>query len=78
MITLDVYFNDNDSFDAQALLEEKLITNQYKLLLKSTLFVSETKCFIDKATKLLKQRYENAEVEIHWNSLEEGEKNEKI
>lgn len=78
MITLEVYFNDNESFDGQALLEENLITNQCKLLLKPTLFVSETKSFIDKATELLKQRYENVEVEIHWNSLKTGEKNEKI
>lgn len=69
MIVLDVYFNNNFDFDGQALLEENLITNKCKLLLKSTLFISETKCFIDKATELLKQRYENVKVDIHWQSL---------
>lgn len=69
MINLDVYFNHDDSLDGQALLEGNLITGDVKLLLKGSLFVHETKHFIDKATKLLKQRYDVVNVNVHWDSI---------
>lgn len=69
MIQLDVYFNDDINLDGQALLEENLITGQVVLRLKEKLFISEIRYFIDKATELLKKRYDVVNVDIHWDSI---------
>ncbi len=74
MINLDVYFNDDISMDGQAILEENLITNECRLYLKTKLFISETRAFIDKATNLLKQRFDVVNVNIHWESCERNKK----
>ncbi len=74
MINLDVYFNDDVSMDGQALLEENLITGHVVLQLKQKLFLHETKHFINKATELLKKRYDMVNVNVHWNSIDNMEK----
>ena len=63
---LDVYFNDDDMYDGYALLEENLITNECKLLLKENIYLGEIEVFINKAVELLKKRYEKVEYEIHF------------
>ena len=67
MIVLDVYFNNNLDLDGQALLEENLITNTYKLHLKNTLFAHEVQHFINRAVEILKPTYGDVKTEIHWN-----------
>lgn len=75
---LDVYFNNDCSMDGQAILEENLITNECKLLLKTTLFISETRTFINKAVEILKKRYDLINVVIHWDSADKKDVSEEL
>ena len=69
MIDLHVYFNDDSSFDGQALIIENLLTDKIKLHLKNNLFIDETEKFINKATEILKRRYDIVNVIVHWDSI---------
>ncbi len=69
MIDLHVYFNDDSSFDGQALIIENLLTDRIKLHLKNNLFIDETEKFINKATEILKRRYDIVNVIVHWDSI---------
>lgn len=73
IMKLDVYFNNDDLIDGQGVLEENLITGDCKLLLKTTLYISETRKFIDKAVEILKKRYDLVNVVIHWDSADVSE-----
>ncbi len=69
MIDLQVYFNDDSSFDGQALMIENLLTDRITLHLKNNLFIDETEKFINKATEILKRRYDIVNVIVHWDSI---------
>lgn len=69
MMDLHVYFNDDISFDGQALMIENLFTNRITLHLKNNLFIDETEKFINKATEILKRRYDIVNVIVHWDSI---------
>lgn len=69
MIDLHVYFNDDSSFDGRALIIENLLTDRIKLHLKNNLFIDETEKFINKATEILKRRYDIVNVIVHWDSI---------
>ena len=69
MIDLHVYFNDDSSFDGQALIIENLLTDRITLHLKNNLFIDETEKFINKATEILKRRYDIVNVIVHWDSI---------
>lgn len=75
MVNLDVYFNHDDNFDGQAILDENLITGSCNLELKSTLYIGEIKAFINKASAILKKkRYNQVKVTIHWDSENPNDK----
>mgnify|MGYP004532517293 FL=1 len=69
MVDLEVYFNSDESFDGQALMIENLLTDRITLHLKNNLFLSETNHFINKATDILKRRYDIVNVNVHWGSI---------
>ena len=74
MIILNVYFSSNLlEYGSTATLLENLITNEVQLFLSSKLFLGEVKKFIDDATRILKHRYKNVTVKIHWDSTRQEE-----
>lgn len=77
MITLDVYFNEYDPnyTNGTAVLYENLITNKVQLVLNNHLVLGEIKHLINKATNILKKRYDEVNVKVHWETAKkESEK----
>ena len=76
-MTLNVYFIDHqNNWDGSAVLRENLITDECILEIDSGVFIDETRKFIDKATQILKKRYENVTVKMHWDIIGKDDKNE--
>lgn len=69
MITLDVFFTRDDLADGTVMLHENLITNSVQLHINNNIYIHELRCFINKAVNILKQRYSDVKVNIHWNTL---------
>lgn len=77
MITLDVFFEEfNIEYtEGTATLYENLITNEVKLVISNHTLLNETQYLINKAVKILKLRYKEIDVKIHWetaNKVEEA------
>ena len=77
MITLDVFFEEfNIEYtEGTATLYENLITNKVKLVISNHTFLNEIQYLINKAVKILKLRYKEIDVKIHWetaNKVEEA------
>lgn len=80
MIDLDVYFDSYDAYDTDgtAVLYENLITNRVHLVLNNHLVLGEIKHFIKKAENILKKRYAEVNVKIHWETAKKEEKEDVI
>ena len=76
MITLKVFFVNNNELGAATLIEN-LITNDVMLELSSKLLIGETKAFIEKAVKNLKTRYSEVKVDINWETADKVEESDK-
>lgn len=76
MITLKVFFVNNDELGTATLIEN-LITNDVMLELSSKLLIGETKAFIEKAVKNLKTRYSEVKVDINWETADKVEESDK-
>lgn len=75
MITLDVFFEEfNIEYtEGTATLYENLITNEVKLVISNHTLLNETRYLINKAVKILKLRYKEINVKIHWETVNKVE-----